>query len=88
MTDEIPPRYAVQKPAGEYTRWKAKLKIGDGPDCRAEVTIEMSRKAGKEEQGFADWYVEMERALAACRSQLGLTAPDSTPGPASEEADA
>ena len=31
-------------PRGEYTRIKAKVQLGDGPDQRGEVTVEMVRE--------------------------------------------
>lgn len=84
MTDEIPPRDPERRPLPDggsetpedFTRWKAKVQVGDGPDCRATVTVETTRKAGNEDAGFADWYTEMERSLRAARKQLGLPEPD------------
>lgn len=38
----------------EYTRFKAKVQIGDGPDQRGEVTVETVRELDEERQGSVD----------------------------------
>lgn len=58
-----------EEPLGEYTRRKMKVQLGDGPDQRGEVTVEMVRANA---EGFADWYTETERATNTLRERLGL----------------
>lgn len=36
---------------GEYTRFKAKIQLGDGPDQRGEVTVETVRERGEDDIG-------------------------------------
>lgn len=38
----------------EYTRFKSKVKLGDGPDQRGEVTVETVRETVEGEQGEVD----------------------------------
>lgn len=63
-----------EEPLGEYTRRKMKVQLGDGPDQRGEVTVEMVRDATDEDTAFADWYQETDRATRNLREQLGLDA--------------
>lgn len=59
-------------PLGEFTRRKMKVQVGDGPDRRGEVTVEMTREAGEEDADFGDFYTEVDRTVRLLRDQLGL----------------
>lgn len=61
---------SVESPLGEYTRRKFKLSLGDGPDNRGEVTVEMVRADEPESRSFADWYQEVDRAVDTLREHL------------------
>jgi len=37
-------------PAEEFTRFKANIQLGDGPDQRGDITVEMVREPGEERE--------------------------------------
>lgn len=59
-------------------RRKAKIQLGDGPDARGEVTIEMERRYPTEPEDdtldmqFAEWHLEAKRMTRSLCARLGL----------------
>lgn len=47
------------EPSGEYTRFRANIQLGDGPDQRGDVTVEMVREPGEDR---AERYVAIPEA--------------------------
>lgn len=70
-------------PDVEYVRRKAKIQLGDGPDQRGEVTVELVREVEERPQtdasldgSFADWQQEVDRSTKVLRDELGLDEDD------------
>lgn len=61
-----------QDPDGTYVRRKAKLSLGDGPDQRGEITVELVAPPEDLDASFADWRLEVDRGVKVLRDELGL----------------
>lgn len=66
-------RAAQTDDLGEYTRRRINVQLGDGPDQRGDVTVEMVRQAGQENASFAEFHEETDRAVRTLKEQLNLT---------------
>lgn len=63
---------------GGYSRLKGKMQVGDGPDARGEVTVELVRGVEHDDHDtlFGEYALEMDRAVDHARNALGLDDPD------------
>lgn len=65
-------------PSTPYVRRKAKIQVGDGPDQRGEITVELVARTddgdgdGDLDASFADWHNEVNRSTRVLKDQLGL----------------
>lgn len=80
----------------QFTRIRSNVQLGDGPDARGDVTVEIVREkttakrfadvtvpdgqggtinvadVPMDDRAFAEWMIEMDRAVDRLRTKLGL----------------
>lgn len=66
------PDDAEGTPLGEYTRIRANIQLGDGPDQRGDVTVEIVREPGEDR---AERSVVMPEAATGESPVMDVTAP-------------